>query len=112
MHDEHAACVRAWWAARPEAASAGTPLGQDGDPPLALSQAPEGPQGRSTHVWASGRAGAACWLNSRLPARISQNLAGDVSIGSHTKRVPLSHKLPVKKQIINVAVSSTVVLAT
>ena len=32
MHDEHAACVRAWWAARPEAASAGTPLGQDGRP--------------------------------------------------------------------------------
>ena len=68
------------------------------DPPPALSQAPEGPQGRSTHVWASARAGAACWLNSRLPARIYQNLAGDLSIGSHTKQVPLSDKLPVKKK--------------
>ena len=78
------------------------------DPPPALSQAPEGPQGRSTHVWASGRAGAACWLNSRLPARISQNLAGDVSIGSHTKRVPLSHKLPVKKKYVKSGVYGSV----
>jgi hypothetical protein len=96
MHDEHAACVRAWWAARPEAASAGTPLGQDGRPSTRAISGPRRPQGRSTHVWASARAGAACWLNSRLPARISQNLAGDLSIGSHTKQVPLSDKLAVK----------------
>ena len=80
------------------------------DPPPALSQAPEGPQGRSTHVWASARAGAACWLNSRLPARISQNLAGDLSIGSHTKQVPLSDKLPVKK-IINAPISEKIINA-
>ena len=97
MHDEHAACVRAWWAARPEAASAGTPLGQDGRPSTRAISGPRRPQGRSTHVWASARAGAACWLNSRLPARISQNLAGELSIGPHTKHVPVSAKLPVKK---------------
>jgi hypothetical protein len=77
------------------------------DPPPALSQAPEGLQGRSTHVWASARAGAACWLNSRLPTRISQNLAGDLSTGSHTKQVPLSDKLPVKKNTKILYICST-----
>ena len=70
------------------------------DLPPALSQAPEGPQGHSTHVWASARAGAACWLNSRLPARISQNLVGDLSTGSHNVFVPFSDKLPVEKHYV------------
>ena len=45
MHDEHAACVRAWWAARPEAASAGTPLGQDGRPSTRAISGPRRPPG-------------------------------------------------------------------
>ncbi len=45
MHDEHAACVRAWWAARPEAASAGTPLGQDGRPSTCAISGPSRPLG-------------------------------------------------------------------
>ena len=45
MHDEHAACVRAWWAARPEAASAGTPLGQDGRPSTHAISGPRRPPG-------------------------------------------------------------------
>jgi hypothetical protein len=44
--------------------------------------------------------GAACWLNSRLPARISQNLAGELRTDSDRVFVPFSDKLPVKKRKI------------
>ena len=37
--------LRAWWAARPEAASAGTPLGQDGRPSTCAISGPSRPLG-------------------------------------------------------------------
>ena len=37
--------LRAWWAARPEAASAGTPLGQDGRPSTCAISGPSRPPG-------------------------------------------------------------------
>ena len=37
--------LRAWWAARPEAASAGTPLGQDGRPSTCAISGPRRPPG-------------------------------------------------------------------
>ena len=110
MHDEHAACVRAWWAARPEAASAGTPLGQDGRPSTHAISGPRRPPGTFDTCLGISASRCSMLAESRLPARISQNLAGDVSIGSHTKRVPLSHKLPVKKILSKVSHTSSYIL--
>jgi hypothetical protein len=57
--------LRAWWAARPEAASAGTPLGQDGRPSTCAISDPRRPPGTfdtPNHIVSSVSVG---WWRSR-----------------------------------------------
>jgi hypothetical protein len=65
MHAWWACCVRAWWAARREAAPAGTPLGKDGRPSTCAISDPRRPPGTfdtPNHIVSSVSVG---WWRSR-----------------------------------------------